>query len=220
MWSAQDFTEVGYDDFYLGCLLTNMNDPETRQNIKQFQNPILCFHDPSLPIQIRETLNIFYHYSDCYYSRNNTYIPTFTFSDNRNNTFAFTFTFSGTTRTLGGRQKSFVRTTGDTLSRWDKISHENSSKISAFLEGGVGEWASAALLALPHSLELGWREVPFGLDVKISEEMPRVNTFRPISPILITWCQVLLDRFDWFWHVWNMDLEPHWSQGWFRHVKN
>ena len=29
-----------------------MNDPETRQ----FQNPILCFHDPSLPIQIRETL--------------------------------------------------------------------------------------------------------------------------------------------------------------------
>ena len=67
---------------------------------------------------------IFYHYSDCYYSRNNTYIPTFTFSDNRNNTFAFTFTFSGTTRTLGGRQKSFVRTTGDTLSRWDKISHD------------------------------------------------------------------------------------------------
>ena len=35
MWAAQDFTEVGYDDFYLGCLLTNMNDPETRQDIKQ-----------------------------------------------------------------------------------------------------------------------------------------------------------------------------------------
>ena len=52
IWAAQDFTEVGYDDFYLGCLLTNMNDPQTRQ----FQNPNLCFHDPNLPIQIRETL--------------------------------------------------------------------------------------------------------------------------------------------------------------------
>merc|ERR1712001_476012 len=28
----EDFTEVGYEDFYLGCLLTNMNDPETRNN--------------------------------------------------------------------------------------------------------------------------------------------------------------------------------------------
>ena len=36
----------------------------------------------------------------------------------------------------------------------------------------------------------------------------------------ITWCQVLLDRFDWFWHVWNLDLEPHWSQGWLCHVSN
>jgi len=28
----EDFTEVGFEDFYLGCLLTNMNDPETRNN--------------------------------------------------------------------------------------------------------------------------------------------------------------------------------------------
>ena len=32
--SGQDFTEVGYGDFYLGCLLTNMNDPETRQSVE------------------------------------------------------------------------------------------------------------------------------------------------------------------------------------------
>jgi len=28
----EDFTEVGYDGFYLSCFLTNMNDPETRNN--------------------------------------------------------------------------------------------------------------------------------------------------------------------------------------------
>merc|ERR1712083_204422 len=28
----EDFTEVGFEDFYLGCLLTWVNDPETRNN--------------------------------------------------------------------------------------------------------------------------------------------------------------------------------------------
>ena len=113
-----------------------------------------------------------------------------------------------------------MRTTGDTLSRWDKISHDFFKFRREFLlflkVESENEHQQLSWHYLTHWNWVGER----CLLVWMSRFLKKCQGSTLFDQYSITWCQVLLDRFDWFWHVWNLDLEPHWSQGWLRHVSN
>ena len=190
-----------------------MNDPETRQ----FQNPILCFHDPSLPIQIRETL--------LYSITIQTVIPAET-------TPAPPLSLSQTTETtplpsLSLSQEQHVHLVGGKRVLWEQrgIPCRGGTKSAMIFLSFVENFLKVE--SENEHQQLSWHYLTHWnwvgercLLVWMSRFLKKCQGSTLFDQYSITWCQVLLDRFDWFWHVWNLDLEPHWSQGWLCHVSN